>query len=122
MATKTGGRRAGAGRPKGSRNKEPRAKAATADEIGQGRQVAQKWAPAALKALAIMAALEPPDPDLPHLPVANETVKHRCLDTLIDRAYGKPSQPMEHSVDEGLEAVLERIGRRAVLKKQGGDD
>lgn len=121
MATKTGGRRPGAGRPKGSRNKEPRAKPATADEVGQVRQVAQKWAPHALKALAIMADLEPPDPDSPHRPVSNETVKHRCLDTLLDRAYGKPSQPMEHSVDEGLEALLERLGRRAALKKPEDD-
>jgi hypothetical protein len=33
-----------------------------------------------------------------------------ACNSILDRAYGKTTQPMQHDQDEGLEALLERIG------------
>jgi len=41
----------------------------------------------------------------------SEAVRKSAMDSILDRAYGKSTQPMEHSVDEGLEAILDRLGR-----------
>jgi hypothetical protein len=41
----------------------------------------------------------------------SENAQVTALKELLDRAYGKASQPMEHSADEGLEEMLDRISR-----------
>lgn len=89
---------AGKGRPKGALNK-------TTTEI---RSIAQKYGPAALNGLAILAGLEIVDG---HKAAESEMVRKSAMDSILDRAYGKATQPMEHSVDEGLESILDRIGR-----------
>lgn len=93
---------AGKGRPKGVPNKT------TADV----RALAQKYGPDCILGLAIMAGLAPPQKRLPTLkPALTEAVKERCLDSLMDRAYGKATQPLEHSVNESVENLLDRLGR-----------
>lgn len=93
---------AGKGRPKGSKNKY------TVDV----RVLAQKYGPDCILGLAIMAGIEKPTKRLPSIkPVENETVRERCMDSLMDRAYGKATQPLEHSVNESVENLLDRLGR-----------
>lgn len=84
------------GRPKGSPNK------ATAEIKG----LAQKWGPASVAKLALLAGLT-------DKPAANsEQAQVAAVKELLDRGYGKATQFLEHSADEGLEALLDRIGRR----------
>jgi hypothetical protein len=76
--------------------------------------LAQQWGPEGVRKLAIWAGLQQPAAiDAPHKMSDNPMIRVRCVEIILDRAYGKPSQPMEHSVDEGLEDILERIGREA---------
>ncbi|MGD0108957.1 MAG: hypothetical protein ABSC06_33740 [Rhodopila sp.] len=89
---------AGKGRPKGSRNK------VTADI----RALAQQWGPDALKGLAVMAGLAKVTGQSA---AESEAVRKSAMDSILDRAYGRSTQPMEHSVDEGLESILDRLGR-----------
>ncbi len=85
MKTRTSGQ----GRPKGSPNK------ATADI----KALAQKYAPEAMVELARLATQ-----------AESEPARVAAIKELFDRGYGKAKQPLEHSVDEGLEALLDRIG------------
>lgn len=78
----------GLGRPKGVPNK------ATAEV----KALAQQYAPAVFKELYRISRKG--DPDAARVAASKE---------ILDRAYGKASQPMEHSVDEGLEALLDRL-------------
>lgn len=93
---------AGKGRPKGATNK-----------IGRDiRVLAQQYGPDALLSLAILAGITPPVKRLPSVkPAENETVRKTAADSLLDRGYGKPSQPMEHTIDETFESILDRLGR-----------
>lgn len=85
-----GGKREGAGRPKGSMNK------ATADV----KAAAQEYTQDALEVLAqIMKAGE------------SETARVAAANSLLDRGHGKPKQSME--VDATVtthEAALEQLG------------
>lgn len=59
-----------------------------------------------------MAGLAPPLKRLATIkPATNETVRERCMDSLMDRAYGKATQPLEHSINESVENLLDRLGR-----------
>jgi hypothetical protein len=89
-----GGRRPGAGRPTGSANK------ATADI----RALAQKWGPASVDKLAELAGVAKGQP------AESEAARVAALKELLDRGYGKSKQPLEHSVDEALEDLLDRLG------------
>ena len=94
MAT---GRKTG-GRKPGSVNK------ATAEIKG----LAQQYGPAAIEKLAEMAGL------LQHKdakPAESEQARVTAVKELLDRGYGKATQFLEHSADEGLELILDRIGR-----------
>jgi hypothetical protein len=93
---------AGKGRPKGSKN-------LVSHDV---RALAQKYGPDCILGLAIMAGLAPVIKRLPQIkPASNETVRERCMDSLMDRAYGKATQPLEHSVNESVEGLLDRLGR-----------
>lgn len=92
----------GKGRPKGSKN-------LVSHDV---RALAQKYGPDCILGLAIMAGLEKVTKRLPEIkPASNETVRERCMDSLMDRAYGKATQPLEHSVNESVEGLLDRLGR-----------
>ena len=98
----TGGARPGAGRPKGVPNKAS----------GDVRALAQQYGPDAVLGLAILAGIAKPLKRLPSIkPATTEPVQRSAMDSLLDRAYGKPSQPMEHSMDETFESILDRLGR-----------
>lgn len=92
----------GKGRPKGVPNK-------TTSDV---RALAQQFGPDAILGLAIMAGLTPPLKRLPSIKIAvTEPVQRGCMDSLLDRAYGKATQPLEHSVNESVEGLLDRLGR-----------
>lgn len=83
--SKRGGFRAGAGRPKGSRNK------ATLLEKRTIVDLAKDHAPAALAALVrVMTA---PNAPLPAVVAA--------ANSLLDRGYGRPVQSLEHTGKDG---------------------
>src|SRR5690625_3284234 len=86
MAEKRGGRRPGAGRPKGARAKargEPRVRL---------QELARAHTQTALDALVPEATSSESD-----------SAKVAAANALLDRGYGKPSQALEHSgkVDTG---------------------
>lgn len=85
----TGGARKGAGRPKGAVNK------VTQDV----REMAQKYGPSALATLAeIMTSEEAP-----------ESARVAASRELLDRAYGKSAQSIQHSgkIDQPLVIVMD---------------
>lgn len=86
----------GQGRPKGVPNKATR----------EVKVLAQKYGPGALQKLAQLGGL------IKGKDAATaEAARVSALGMILDRAYGKATQPMEHSVDEGLESLLDRISR-----------
>lgn len=129
-----GGKRPGAGRPLGAKNKPgskfdrgtANVQTKSAGRIGRptGRkdssprdvtlvtQAAQAWIPAAMDRLALLAGIMPdPNNKGKCLPGAvSEPAQISAISILWDRAYGKVTQPMKHSVDEGLEQLLDRLG------------
>lgn len=93
---------AGMGRIKGVPNKT------TADV----RALAQQYGPDAILGLAIKAGLAEPVERFPKIqPTTNDTAQVLAMDKIMDRAYGKASQPLEHSVNESMEGLLDRLGR-----------
>jgi len=75
-----GGKREGAGRPKGRANISTQAHKATIEEL------ARAHAPDAIKALVEIARTG-----------ASESARVAAASSLLDRAYGKPRQAVEHS-------------------------
>ena len=71
-----GGKRPGSGRKPGSHNK------ATAEV----QELARSYAPAALKEAARLAK-----------EAVSEAARISAINTILDRAYGKPPQALEHS-------------------------
>lgn len=93
---------AGKGRPKGVPNKAS----------GEVRRLAQKYGPDAILGLAIVSGLAKPVKRLADIkPASSDTAQVSAMDKLLDRAYGKAAQPMEHTVDETFESILDRLGR-----------
>lgn len=91
----------GLGRPKGSLNK-------TSNEV---RALAQHYGPAAIRKLAVLGGLVPKSQlKKGEAEAVTEAVMKASLDSLLSRAYGHPTQPLEHSLDESWEAVLDRVG------------
>lgn len=78
-----GGARTGAGRPKGSRD------AATKEQQATIGELARALAPAALKALREVAE------------AGSDSARVAAANSILDRAYGKPVQAVEHSGPEG---------------------
>lgn len=93
---------AGKGRPKGVPNKVTR-------DI---RAMAQIYGPNCLLGLAITAGLVKPIKKFPAIKAAeSDTARTMAMDKILDRAYGKATQPLEHSVNESMEGLLDRLGR-----------
>lgn len=79
-----GGKREGAGRPKGSRS------AATKDEIANLSEMAKMHSPDALEALVKIAK----DGE-------SEAARVSAANSILDRAYGKPQQAVDHTSSDG---------------------
>ena len=84
MATGRGGKRPGAGRPKGSRS------AATVQQQATISDLAKQHCPDALKALLeIVQGGE------------SESARVSAANSILDRGYGKPVQALDHSSTDG---------------------
>lgn len=93
---------AGKGRKKGSKNK------ITFDI----RKLAQKYGPDCILGLSVIAGLTKPLKKYPEIKAAtSDTAQVAAMDKLMDRAFGKATQPLEHSVNESVENLLDRLGR-----------
>jgi hypothetical protein len=69
------------------------------------RELAQQYGPDAVYGLAIIAGLAEPSERFPGIRLAEtESVQKGAMETLLDRAYGKASQPLEHGA-EGMVAM-----------------
>ena len=113
--TQHGGKRNGAGRKPGA--------------VGliqkDGQTIAQQWGPAAIRKAAEMAGLLNAKGELraeaeePHGQATSESVRMSALDTIIERAYGKAAQPLNHGDNEGgkLQPVLNILGSGAARAK-----
>lgn len=86
MSEKRGGKRPGAGRPKGARSRATREQKATLQEL------ARAHTETALKVLVQVAKESESD-----------SARVAAANALLDRGYGRPSQALEHSgkVDTG---------------------
>lgn len=80
----SGGLRAGAGRPKGSKDK------ATLEQKATISDLAKALAPQALKTLAEVMKSG-----------ASDAARVAAANSILDRAYGKPVQSVEHVGKEG---------------------
>lgn len=80
-----GGKRPGAGRKKGSRNK------ATDEQLGSLTDMAQSHAPLALEALVSIAHGG-----------ESEAARVAAANAILDRGYGKPVQGVEHEISGSL--------------------
>ena len=102
LAAKPAGNR-GRGRPKGTPNK-------ATTEV---RALAQEYGPSAIRRLAVLGGLVPANQlRQGEVPSTNETTITLACTRLLERAYGYPSQPMEHSAGEGWEEMLDRLSRK----------
>lgn len=90
--TERGGKRAGAGRPKGAKDKLTREAGATIGEL------ARRHTAAALKTLVEVATQG--DSDAARVSAAN---------AILDRGYGKASQPLEHTGKDGISLADEAV-------------
>lgn len=81
-----GGKRQNAGRPPGAPNKS----------TAEVKAIAQKFGPQAIKELAALAGLEGDE-----VKASNEAARIAALKEVLDRAYGKPAQSVEHAGEGG---------------------
>lgn len=84
MTATHGGARPGAGRSKGSRD------AATKQAQRTISELAKEYAPQAIQALALI--MESGD---------SESARVSAANAILDRAYGKPTQQLEHTGKDG---------------------
>lgn len=94
-----GGRRPGAGRPRGARN------AATADQVMTISEMARSYTEAALNALVSIATSS--ESDAARVSAAN---------AILDRGYGKATQPVDHNIDATL---ADRLAQAEARIKNG---
>lgn len=85
MATGRGGKRPGAGRPKGSRSEVTKEQQATISDL------ARSYTEMAIRALAEVAE------------TGSDSARVAAANSLLDRGYGKPVQSTEHSGPGGGE-------------------
>lgn len=93
-----GGKRPGAGRKKGSRNK------ATDAQLGSLTELAQSHAALALHALVQIAQSG-----------ESEAARVSAANAILDRGYGKPPQALEHAGKDGGPVVIQINGKDAEL-------
>ena len=89
-----GGKREGAGRKKGVPNK-------VSEEV---RAIAQPYAPAAIKEAARIAGLLPRKPGSD-----SDQARVAAINIILDRAYGKPKQPVEGEMLHGISEELRQF-------------
>jgi len=87
-----GGKREGAGRPKGSRS------AATSEQIATISELARMHADMAVTALAQIAQSG-----------ESEAARVSAANALLDRAFGKPQQAMDHTSSDGTMTPPNRV-------------
>lgn len=95
--TAHGGKRPGAGRKKGTRNK------ATAEQLASLTELAQSYSDVALNTLATIC--QKSDSDAARVSAAN---------SLLDRGYGRPAQSLEHTGAGGGPIQIARVERTIV--------
>jgi hypothetical protein len=74
------------------------------------RALAQSYGPAAIRRLALLSGLVPPKP-ADKLPATNAGTQTAAIKELMDRGYGKATQPLVHGITMGLEDVLRDLAR-----------
>jgi len=84
MATGRGGKRPGAGRPKGSRSAATKKQQATISDL------AKQHANSAIEALVMIATSG-----------ESEAARVSAANAILDRGYGKPQQSHEHTSPDG---------------------
>ncbi|HEX9743405.1 MAG TPA: hypothetical protein VGA17_11525 [Nitrospiraceae bacterium] len=85
---KRGGKRPGAGRPKGSRD------TATIEQRGTIEELARANSPTAMATLVTIATTG-----------ESEAARVSAANSILDRGYGKPMQAMEHSGKNGAPLI-----------------
>lgn len=90
-----GGKRAGAGRPRGAKDRLTREAGATLSDL------ARQHTDAALNVLVQIATTG-----------ESEAARVSAANALLDRGYGKATQPIEHDVSADLASVLGRARER----------
>lgn len=91
-----GGKNPGAGRPKGSLNKDT-------NEI---KALAQVHGPAAIARLAKLSGIITDKAGTPIGAAESEATQVAAIKELLDRGYGKARQPVDHGLDGSLEDML----------------
>jgi hypothetical protein len=77
------------------------------------RAIAADYGPEALRRLAVLGGLIPASKlRAGEAPAKSEATQAVCLSHILNRAYGFPSQPLQHSADESFESLLDRLERR----------
>lgn len=76
-----------------------------------------QWGPEAIKAAARLAGLVI-DPDTEEAVGVAESEQARlvAINTILDRAYGKPTQYLEHSGDVGIFDAIEEARQIAISR------
>lgn len=64
------------------------------------KKIAQQYTPQAMKQLVSIANNSESD-----------SARVSAIKEILDRGYGKATQPLQHSADEGLETLLARIAK-----------
>lgn len=107
MATGRGGKRPGAGRPKGSRS------AATKEQQATISDLAKSHGQSALDALVQIATSG-----------ESEAARVSAANAILDRGFGKPVQSMEHSSPDGSmspQAAVQDAALEAMRRKHRDD-
>lgn len=95
-----GGKRPGAGRPKGSRNRATEAHKGTLEALARGHTMA------ALESLVSIAR-----------DGASESARVSAAVAILDRGYGKPRQAVEHTGEDGGPIQTESLSDREVAMR-----
>jgi hypothetical protein len=96
-----GGKRPGAGRPKGSRD------IATVEQGATIAELARAHTDVALQALVKIATSG-----------ESESARVAAANAILDRGYGKPTQPVDHNGINPCATPEERAARLAALKSE----
>ena len=101
MPTKRGGKRLGAGRPKGRKDKATVAQLATLEEL------AKAHTETALNTLVRIAKKG-----------ESEAAQVSAANALLDRGYGRPKQAMEHTGKDGGPIETKEVSARNALMRR----